>query len=83
MSFLTEPDVRQLCGEGAVSGRATHWAFDIGFLRVFLRHSSANTASCRVAEKTGFRYEGTLVSAAPHPDGRHDMHVHARIANHG
>lgn len=61
----------------------THWAFDIGFLRVFLRHSSANTASCRVAEKTGFRYEGTLVSAAPHPDGRHDMHVHARIANHG
>ncbi len=63
----------------AVSG-LTRWAFDLGFQRLSLEHSIANPASCRVAEKAGYRYEGTLAAAARHLDGHHDMHLHAITA---
>lgn len=60
------------------------WAFgDAGFHRLELCHSAANEASCRVAEKTGFRHEGTRRAALPHTDGWHDMHLHARLADDG
>ncbi|MEU1965652.1 GNAT family N-acetyltransferase [Micromonospora sediminicola] len=60
----------------AVSG----WALgDGGFHRLHLDHSTRNLASCRVAVKAGFRLEGTKRSDAVHADGRHDMHLHARI----
>jgi RimJ/RimL family protein N-acetyltransferase len=56
------------------------WALgDTGFHRLQLDHSTRNTASCRVATKSGFLLEGTKRSAAIHSDGRHDMHLHARI----
>jgi len=59
---------------------ASRWALDVlGLHRLGLGHSVANTASCRVAGKAGFRLEATLSSALLHPDGWHDMHVHARI----
>ncbi|MFF3939531.1 GNAT family N-acetyltransferase [Streptomyces phaeofaciens] len=58
----------------------TRWAFDeIGFHRLELMHSVANPASCRVATKAGFTLEGTKRSATLHPDGWHDMHLHARV----
>jgi RimJ/RimL family protein N-acetyltransferase len=58
----------------------TAWALDeIGFHRLELDHSTRNPASCRVATKSGYRLEGTKRSAAVHDDGRHDMHLHARI----
>ncbi|MFE2356486.1 GNAT family N-acetyltransferase [Streptomyces parvulus] len=70
-------------GKG-VAARATralaHWALDrIGFQRLELSHAVANGASCRVAEKAGFVLEGTKRSALLHPDGWHDMHLHARV----
>lgn len=49
------------------------------FHRLHLSHSTRNTASCRVAVKSGFLLEGTKRSDAVHADGRHDMHLHARI----
>jgi len=52
---------------------------DLGLHRLELRHSTANPASCRVAARAGFRLEGTLRSAMRHPDGWHDMHLHARL----
>lgn len=56
------------------------WALDTaGFHRLHLDHSTRNPASCRVAVKAGFRWEGTKRSDAIHSDGRHDMHLHARI----
>jgi RimJ/RimL family protein N-acetyltransferase len=56
------------------------WAFErAGFHRLYLDHSTRNLASCRVATKAGFRLEGTKRSDAIHSDGRHDMHLHARI----
>jgi RimJ/RimL family protein N-acetyltransferase len=69
------------------AGVATHaltaltvWAMEeVGFHRLHLDHSTHNHASCRVAEKSGYLLEGTKRSAAVHDDGRHDMHLHARI----
>jgi RimJ/RimL family protein N-acetyltransferase len=56
------------------------WALgEAGFHRLHLDHSTRNHASCRVADRAGFRLEGTKRSAAVHSDGRHDMHLHARI----
>ncbi|MFG2924645.1 GNAT family N-acetyltransferase [Streptomyces sp. NPDC048305] len=58
----------------------TSWAFDVaGFHRLDLEHAVGNTASCRVAEKTGFAVEGVRRSAWLQTDGRHDVHVHARL----
>ena len=56
------------------------WAFPVGFHRLYLRHSVANPASCRVAVKSGFEAEGTERGAELHTDGWHDMHLHSRIA---
>ncbi|MFD0361985.1 GNAT family N-acetyltransferase [Nocardia sp. GCM10030253] len=58
----------------------TRWGFDeIGFDRIELTHSVQNPQSCRVAAKCDFPFEGTLRGAGRHSDGRHDMHLHARI----
>ena len=58
----------------------THWALEeIGFERLELLHSVFNEASCRVAAKAGFALEGTKRRALLHPDGWHDMHLHARV----
>ncbi|MBG0561711.1 GNAT family N-acetyltransferase [Actinoplanes aureus] len=59
----------------------TGWAFGtLGLHRVELNHSTANTASCRVAERAGFLAEGVKRGVARHADGWHDMHGHARLA---
>jgi ribosomal-protein-alanine N-acetyltransferase len=56
------------------------WAFEVvGLHRLDLQHAIANAASCRVAEKTGFAVEGVRRSAWLLPDGRHDVHLHARL----
>jgi RimJ/RimL family protein N-acetyltransferase len=60
----------------------SEWALaEVGFYRLYLDHSTRNQASCRVATKSGYVLEGTKHSAAVHDDGRHDMHLHARIRN--
>jgi [ribosomal protein S5]-alanine N-acetyltransferase len=55
------------------------WAFEAGFYRLALAHSTVNTASCRVAEKAGFAAEGVRRGAWLLADGRHDAHSHARL----
>lgn len=58
----------------------TTWVFEsAGFHRVEVRHSAANPASCRVAERAGFPLEGVMRRQALHTDGWHDMHLHARV----
>jgi RimJ/RimL family protein N-acetyltransferase len=80
MAYWTTVGAR---GRG-VAARATvvlsRWALDdVGFHRLELMHAVRNEASCRVATKTGFVLEGTKRSAVLHPDGWHDMHLHARV----
>jgi ribosomal-protein-alanine N-acetyltransferase len=68
----------------SIAGRAltavTEWMFNhVGFHRMALLHSTQNEASCRVAVKAGYAYEGTQRKQALHVDGWHDVHLHARI----
>ncbi|MBC7305212.1 MAG: GNAT family N-acetyltransferase [Nocardia sp.] len=80
LAYWTTPASR---GQGIAPRAArilTRWAFDdIGFDRIELAHSVHNPQSCRVAEKCGYALEGTLRGAGRHADGRHDMHLHARL----
>jgi hypothetical protein len=70
-------------GRGVATGATVamaRWALhDLGLHRLELRHATANPASCRVAARAGFGLEGTLRGAMQHPDGWHDMHLHARL----
>lgn len=60
--------------------RISRWALDdLGLHRLRLCHSTANPASCRVAQKAGFSFEGTQRSALLHEDGWHDEHLHALV----
>ena len=65
----------------AVSG----WAFAVlGLERIQLFHALANPASCRVAQKAGYRVEGTLRAGFVAGDGRrYDEHLHARLRTDG
>jgi [ribosomal protein S5]-alanine N-acetyltransferase len=79
VAYWTVPAAR---GKGvcprAVDAMAS-WAFKAGFHRLDLEHAVGNTASCRVAEKTGFAAEGVRRSAWLLADGRCDVHAHARL----
>ncbi|GGL09946.1 GNAT family N-acetyltransferase [Mangrovihabitans endophyticus] len=70
-------------GSGVASralAAVSSWALgEVGFHRLTLDHSTRNPASCGVAARCGFLLEGTKLSDAVHSDGRHDMHLHARI----
>ncbi|MER7892707.1 GNAT family N-acetyltransferase [Micromonospora sp. NPDC094482] len=69
-----------------VAGRAldavSRWAFarfaDAGLRRLELLHQVDNPASCRVAEKTGFRFQEVLPAQPPFP---RDGHRHVRRAD--
>lgn len=80
VSYWVMPQARQT-GVATQSVLAvTGWAFEeLGLHRLELHHSVSNTPSCRVALKAGFVLEGTMSAKAVHPDGRHDMHLHARL----
>lgn len=58
------------------------WMFThIGMHRLELNHSTHNSASCRVATKAGYVYEGTRRRRTLHYDGWHDMHLHGRLTD--
>lgn len=76
--------VAQARGRGVASAAvlaAADFAFDtLGLYRLSLTHATGNVASCRVAEKAGFRLEGVLREAFLYGDGnRHDEHLHGRL----
>ncbi|MFI9602838.1 GNAT family N-acetyltransferase [Streptomyces sp. NPDC004069] len=60
------------------------WAFgELRLHRLELDHAVGHGASCRVAERCGFRHEGTLRGAifeAERRDAFRDAHLHARLA---
>nr|BDI54801.1 GNAT family N-acetyltransferase [Streptomyces sp.] len=54
-----------------------------GLHRLELDHAVGHDSSCHIAERCGFRYEGTLRGAmweAGRHDAYRDMHLHARLA---
>ncbi|HJD84737.1 GNAT family N-acetyltransferase [Kitasatospora aureofaciens] len=53
-----------------------------GVRRIELYHAVGNEASCRVATRAGFPYEGTLRASFRYGDGPYnDEHLHARLAS--
>lgn len=88
--YWTAPDAR---GQGVAPQAldvVARWAFapqragGLGLHRIILDHALVNTGSCRVAEKAGFRLEGTMRgSFLAHDGSRHDSHLHARLATDG
>ncbi|KOT98446.1 acetyltransferase [Streptomyces sp. NRRL F-4711] len=63
---------------------ASRWAYaELGLHRLELGHALGHDASCRVAERAGYRAEGTLRGAmfeAGRHDAFRDVHLHARLA---
>ena len=63
---------------------AARWSFatdGLALHRLSLDHAIVNEGSCRVAERAGFRLEGTMREFYVEPSGaRHDSHLHARLA---
>jgi RimJ/RimL family protein N-acetyltransferase len=79
-TYWVLPKARNQGVASAATAEVTRWALnELGLHRLFLLHSTANPASCRVAAKAGFALEGTLRGAMLHPDGWHDMHLHGRV----
>ncbi|GHD91559.1 GNAT family N-acetyltransferase [Streptomyces naganishii] len=65
-------------------GLVADWGFgELGLHRMELDHAVGHEVSCRVAERCGFRYEGTMRGAvfqAGRKDAWRDAHLHARLA---
>lgn len=79
-AYWVLPDARGAGVAPRALAALAKWALEkAGFHRLILEHSVDNTASCRVAAKTGFALEGTLREAHLHTDGWHDVHLHARL----
>jgi RimJ/RimL family protein N-acetyltransferase len=65
----------------AVAAAAGYGFGVLGLARLSLVHAVGNPASCAVATRVGFAYEGTERAALDHGDGvLHDVHRHARLA---
>jgi RimJ/RimL family protein N-acetyltransferase len=83
IGYWTMPDAR---GKGVASRAVavvTRWGFQaLGLHRIDLGHAVGNLASCRVAEKNGFRREGVQRGFLPRLDGGwDDNEMHARLAD--
>jgi RimJ/RimL family protein N-acetyltransferase len=80
LSYWVTPAARGRGVAGGAVDSLSAWAFgQAGFNRLNIHHSTANTASCRVAGNAGYQLEGTLRQAIMHADGWHDWHVHGRL----
>lgn len=81
VSYWTTPEAR---GKG-VAAEGTRllaeWAFaERGLYRLELGHRTNNPASCRVAQKAGFRAEGIERGKLRYDGVRYDVERHARLA---
>jgi len=83
VGYWVLPEAR---GQGIASRAltvASHWALtELGLHRLELGHAVDHEASCRIAERCGFRYEGTLRGAmfeAGRHDAFRDVHLHGRL----
>jgi [ribosomal protein S5]-alanine N-acetyltransferase len=80
LTAWTLPEARGLSVASQAVEAVTGWCFTtLGLHKMILAHSTANPASCNVARKTGFLYEGTALSHVMHADGWHDMHIHGKV----
>ncbi|MER7005255.1 GNAT family N-acetyltransferase [Dactylosporangium sp. NPDC000555] len=80
VSYWVLPSRRGLRIAPRALAALTAWSFgSLGLHRIELRHSVSNPNSCRVATLAGYAPEGVQRGGCMHPDGWHDMHLHARL----
>ncbi len=80
VSYWVLPDARGRRVAPRALSAVTSWSLAaLRLHRVELSHSTANVASCRVAQYAGFAAEGTKRGEGRHTDGWHDMHLHSRL----
>jgi [ribosomal protein S5]-alanine N-acetyltransferase len=80
ISYWVLPAARRSGVAGRAVAAMVGWAVDeLGLARLEIRHSTANQASCAVANRLDFPLEATLTRALRHQDGFHDLHLHARL----
>ncbi|MER5741817.1 GNAT family N-acetyltransferase [Streptomyces sp. NPDC002225] len=82
IGYLLLPAAR---GRGVVTRAVTaitDWGFDTADVRrVEIAHAVGNAASCGVADRCGYLFEGVLRESYRFGDGEyHDEHLHARLA---
>ena len=81
VSYWTTESARGRGVAAVATGALSVWAFeDLGLFRLELGHRTNNPASCRVAERAGFRVEGLERAKLRYGDTRYDVELHARLA---
>jgi len=84
VGYWTLPEARGRHVASRALTLAARWALtDLGLHRLELGHALGHHASCRIAERCGFRAEGTLRGAmfeAGRRDAFRDVHLHGRLA---
>ncbi|MGW0731409.1 GNAT family N-acetyltransferase [Streptomyces sp. NPDC002851] len=83
-SYWVLPGARGRGVAGRALGVLSRWGFGTaGLHRISLDHAVGHEASCRVAERCGYAYEGTMRGAVFRAGDRtafRDAHLHARLA---
>ncbi|MFJ9537050.1 GNAT family N-acetyltransferase [Streptomyces sp. NPDC101225] len=84
VGYWVLPEARGRGVAGHALAAASRWALTERALhRLELGHALGHEISCRVAERCGYRYEGTLRGAmfeAGRHDAFRDVHLHGRLA---
>ncbi|MFF8918370.1 GNAT family N-acetyltransferase [Streptomyces sp. NPDC015032] len=82
IGYWTLPAARGRSVATRATGAVTSWAFATADARrIEIAHAVGNEASCRVAHRCGYLFEGTLRESYRYGDGAyHDEHLHARLA---
>jgi RimJ/RimL family protein N-acetyltransferase len=77
--YIAEPFWGKGLGTSAIM-QICHYVFDhTNIIRIFAEPFAYNTASCRILEKNGFKYEGTLRSNAEKNGNILDMKMYSLI----
>jgi RimJ/RimL family protein N-acetyltransferase len=81
VAYRTAPWARRRGVATSAVAAMTGFAFDLlGLERLVLPHAVPNVASCRIAAKNGFAYEGLEVGGFRDSNGvRWDSHMHGRL----
>ncbi len=82
IAYWVLPEARCRAVASRAAARVTRWGHDdLGVHRILLQHSVRNEPSGGVAQRIGYRFEGTARGAALHTDGWHDMHQYSHLAH--
>jgi RimJ/RimL family protein N-acetyltransferase len=81
IGYVVAPQARGRGIAGRAVGLLTRWGFEtLGLLRIELRIDPTNQVSARIAQRAGYRHEGTLRNKYFKEDLRADVDIWSRVA---